>query len=159
MKRIGMMLLFLASALPGFTACGADDPVPAASVPEPPAPEPESGVRLRIAVGNASFAATLADNAGARAFAALLPMTVTMDELNGNEKFYYLPAPLPAAASNPGTIGAGDLMLYGSDCLVLFYQTFPTSYAYTRLGWLDNPTGLASALGPGRATVTFERVP
>ena len=85
-------------------------------------------------------------------------MTVQMRELNGNEKYYYLSSSLPTAASNPGTIRAGDLMLFGSDCLVLFYETFAASYAYTPLGRLDNPAGLAAALGPGSVALTFERI-
>lgn len=62
-----------------------------------------------------------------------------------------------AAASNPGSIQTGDLMLYGSSCLVLFYESFRTSYSYTRLGRVENPSGLASALGRGSVSVTFER--
>lgn len=111
---------------------------------------------LKITVGSASFSATLESNAAAAAFVALLPMTVDMSELNGNEKYYYLSGSLPTASSSPGTIREGDLMLYGSSCLVLFYESFSTSYSYTRLGRISNPSGLASALGSGSINVTFE---
>lgn len=76
--------------------------------------------------------------------------------MNGNEKYYYLPDNLPTSSSNPGRIQTGDLMLYGSSCVVLFYESFSTSYSYTRLGRVDNPSGLASALGSGSVTVSFE---
>lgn len=85
-------------------------------------------------------------------------MTVLMSEMNGNEKYCYLSGNLPTAASNPGTIRAGDLMLYGSNCVVLFYETFQTSYSYTRIGRADNPSGLAAALGSGNVTITFELI-
>jgi hypothetical protein len=112
--------------------------------------------KLRIRIGSASFSATLFDNPSSAAFAARLPLTISMTELNGNEKYYDLPANLPTNAANPGKIQAGDLMLYGANTLVLFYQPFSTSYRYTRLGQVDNPSGLAAALGSGSATVTFE---
>ncbi len=111
---------------------------------------------MTIRVGDHNFDATLEDNATARAFAALLPMTVTMNDLNGNEKYHYLSENLPTDSYRPGTLRNGDLMLYGAGCLVLFYETFSSSYSYTRIGKLDNPSGLASALGKGNATVTFE---
>ena len=111
---------------------------------------------LKITVGSASFNATLENNAAATAFKALLPMTINMSELNGNEKYFYLSGNLPTASSNPGTIRTGDLMLYSGSCLVLFYETFSTSYSYTRLGRVNNPSELASALGSGSVTVTFE---
>ena len=103
-----------------------------------------------------TFTATLYNNATATAFKAKLPMTINMTELNGNEKYFDLPDNLPANASNPGTIQAGDLMLYGSNTLVLFYKSFSTSYNYTRLARIDNPSGLTDALGSGNITVKFE---
>ena len=78
-----------------------------------------------------------------------------MSELNGNVKYNYLPFTLPTNASNPEQIHAGDLMLYGSDCLVLFYKSFPTSYCYTPIGCIDDPSNLADVVGDGGVQVAF----
>ncbi len=115
-------------------------------------------VKITIIVGSKTFVLSLLDNATASAFLASLPLTVTMEDVNRNEKYYRLPQPLPVAAAHPGTIQSGDLNLYGSDGLVLFYKTFPTSYAYTRIGTVDQPLGLEKVLGTGTVTVTFERM-
>lgn len=111
---------------------------------------------ITIRVGNHRFSVTLEDNATGRAFLSLLPMTVTMNELNGNEKYCYLSESLPVESFRPGTIRNGDLMLYGSSCVVLFYETFSSSYSYTRIGKIDDPSGLAVALGAGNVTIKFE---
>ena len=112
--------------------------------------------QLIIKIGSNSFNATLQDNPTTAAFKALLPLTVNMKELNGNEKFADLSRNLVTNASNPGTIKSGDLMLYGSNTLVLFYQSFSTSYSYTRIGSMNNATELAAAVGSGNVTMTFE---
>lgn len=118
-------------------------------------PSSEASSRMRITVGSKVFTATLSDNATAKAFKTMLPLTVKMTELNANEKYVDLADDLPRSASNPGTIHSGDLMLYGSNTLVLFYKTFSTSYSYTRIGKVDDVTGLAAALGARNVTVTF----
>jgi hypothetical protein len=107
-------------------------------------------MKLKITIGTNTFSGTLYHNATATAFKTRLPMTINMKELNGNEKYFDLSNNLPANASNPGTIHIGDLMLYGSNTLVLFYKTFSTSYNYTPLGRIDNPSALAAALGSGQ---------
>ena len=112
--------------------------------------------RLKITIGNNTFNASVYNNAAATAFKSKLPLTINMTELNGNEKYFDLSNSLPANASNPGTIQAGDLMLYGTNTLVLFYKSFSTSYNYTRLARIDNPSGLAAALGSENITVKFE---
>jgi hypothetical protein len=115
-----------------------------------------TGSKMRIKIGTKTFPATLYDNATASAFKSRLPMTVNMVDLNGNEKYFDLPGKLPTNASNPRTIQSGDLMLYGSNTLVLFYETFATSYSYTRLGRINDTDGLAAAVGSGNVTVTYE---
>ena len=117
---------------------------------------PMANGKIKIKVDSQTFTATLLDNNSAKAFKEILPLTINMVELNSNEKYYDLPNSLPTNSSNPVTIKNGDLMLYGSKTLVLFYKTFSTSYSYTKLGAVDDVTGLATALGSGNITVTFE---
>lgn len=112
--------------------------------------------KIKITVNSQTYTATLLDSNSAKAFKELLPMTIPMTELNGNEKYYDLPKSLPTNSSNPGSIKNGDIMLYGTKTLVLFYKTFPTSYSYTKLGSIDDPTGLKEALGAGNVSVTLD---
>lgn len=114
-----------------------------------------NSMKADININGQAFTATIADSETGRAFQGMLPLVLDMSELNGNEKYYYLDTPLPTDSHRPGTIEAGDLMLYGDNCVVLFYETFSSSYSYTRIGKIDNPAGLRQALGRGSATVTF----
>jgi len=150
MKHPHLFLLLLLLTVVATGACKSDAPEPAIAT------LPTMSRQLRIRVGSDTFIATLFDNPTNSAFVARLPLTVSMTELNGNEKYYDLPQSLPTNAISPSTIQAGDLLLYNSNTLVLFYQTFSTSYRYTRMGRLDNPAGLATALGRGNVSVTFE---
>ena len=113
------------------------------------------GNAMSITIGDKAFDATLADNPTAAGFRALLPLSVSMSELNGNEKLYRLPANLPAQPSRPASIQSGDVMLYGANTVVLFYKSFDTSYSYTRIGRIEDPAGLERAVGAGSVTVTF----
>lgn len=146
----------------------APTPAPEQPAPQPAAPaestEPElsptpaqevNDMKLTLTIGGQTFSATLLDNDAARALADRLPLTLDMSELNGNEKYFYLDGALPTNAVSPGQIHTGDLMLFGDNCLVLFYESFSTGYRYTRLGQVDNPAGLAAALGQGSCQVTF----
>ena len=114
-----------------------------------------AGIPIIITAGGQTFTATLLDNETTHQLAERLPLTLDMSELNGNEKYFYLDSGLPTDSEQPGQINAGDLMLYGDNCLVLFYKTFSSGYSYTPLGSVDDPTGLAEALGTGNVTVSF----
>ncbi len=110
--------------------------------------------RVKVTINGQEFSAVLYDNETARAFKAMLLVTITMNDLNGNEKYHYFNNALPADSTRPGTINEGDLMLYGSSCLVLFYETFQSSYSYTRIGYIEDTSRLRDALGSGDVTVS-----
>ena len=156
MRLVGLLL---ALALCGGPAAHAASPaVPAGAAPSTTkTPKTSEESRMWMTVGERRFAITLADTKAARAFAAMLPLTLDMEELNGNEKKKDLPNALPTDTHRPGTIHNGDLLLWGSRTVVIFYLTFDSSYAYTRLGRVDDPTGLAQALGRRDVRVVFSR--
>lgn len=103
-----------------------------------------------------AFTATLLDSPTANAFKSMLPLTLDMADLHGNEKKYDLPNRVPTKDTNPKRIEAGDLMIWNSRTVVLFYESFPTSYSYTKLGQINDASDLAKAVGSGNVKVTFE---
>ena len=102
-------------------------------------------------INDKQYKIVLEDNNTAKFFANMLPKELKMDELNGNEKYIYLDTKLPSNPSNPKRINAGDVMLYGDNCLVIFYKSFDTQYSYTKIGHIDN----LPDLGKNSVTVNF----
>ena len=76
-----------------------------------------------------------------------LPLKMKRNELNGNEKYYNLDYSLPTTSVKPEKINTGDIMLYTSNCLVIFYDTFNTNYSYTKIGYIEDLNGLKEVLG------------
>ena len=111
---------------------------------------------MQLIAGDKIFTVTLEDNDTVTTLKEMLPLTLDMSELNGNEKYYYLDTTLPSAPEKVGHINEGDIMLYGNSCLVVFYESFDTSYTYTKIGHIADASGLSDALGTGGVTVTFE---
>lgn len=93
---------------------------------------------IKITIDNQSYNLNLIDNETSRAFINMLPLSIKMNDLNNNEKYYYLSNSLPTNDYNPKTINKGDVMIYGGNCLVIFYKSFNTSYSYTKIGHIDN---------------------
>lgn len=110
---------------------------------------------MTVEIGGQNFQATLYDNDTVRALEERFPMTLDMEELHGNEKFYYLDEGLPTEAQDVGTIKTGDIMLFGSDCLVLFFKDFDTSYSYTKIGHIDDTIRFTESLESGTVEVSF----
>lgn len=108
---------------------------------------------MKVIINGNEYTIKFEDNETARVFASLLPQEFNMSELNGNEKYIYLDFSLPTNSSNPKHINTGDVMLYGDNCLVIFYKSFNTSYSYTKIGHIDN----LDNLGNGSITAKFEK--
>lgn len=109
-----------------------------------------------LKINNQSFSIDLEDNETVQKFIELLPLTMDMQELNGNEKYYYMETSLPTNSEKVGYIEAGDIMLFGDNCLVLFYKSFSTPYSYTRIGHIENVENLETFVGHQNVTVTIE---
>lgn len=111
--------------------------------------------KIVIKINEREFTATLEETETAQAFAKLLPLEKSMVELNGNEKYYDLHQNLPSDPKQVGRIEVGDLMLFQNNFIVVFYKSHSTSYSYTRIGKIDDPTGLAEAVGNGDVMMSF----
>lgn len=92
----------------------------------------------KLLIDNTEYIITLEDNETVDALVNNMPLDLSMSNLNGNEFYSYLEFTLPTNSYNPGKINKGDIYLYGNNCLVIFYESFNTSYSYTRIGKLDD---------------------
>jgi hypothetical protein len=111
---------------------------------------------MKIKIGSQVFMAVLYDNPTAEKFKALLPLSLKMKELNNNEKYADIPGNLNTNPINPGKIESGDIMIYDTNTLVLFYKSFRTEYSYTKVGRIINTSTLIESLGHGSVSISFE---
>ena len=102
---------------------------------------------MNIKVNNKIFKIVLEDNKTVKSLTQKLPLTLEMSDLNNNEKYCYLDFSLPTDSKSVKNIKKGDIMLFGNNCLVIFYKSFKTSYSYTKIGHIENPADIETALG------------
>lgn len=114
-------------------------------------------IRINITIGEKNFIGVMQDNKTTRFLTEKLPMTINMIEMEGKEKYCFTEQSFPTDASRPGHIEIGDIMLYGNNCVVIFYKNFRSIYSYTRLGRIENTEGLKEALGSGSIKVTISK--
>lgn len=113
-------------------------------------------IELNIKIGDEVFLARLYDNQTTQVLIESLPLSIDMEDLHRNEKFFYLSERLPTDPQSPGHINAGDIMLYGDNCLVFFYDKLSTSHQYTRLGHIEDMERFTQAVGEGDVTVALD---
>lgn len=110
-----------------------------------------------ITIGNHRFKANFINTPAASEFSAMLPFTLNMDDLNNNEKHAQLPKSISTDEHRPKRIHNGDIMLWGNRTIVVFYKDFDTSYSYTRIGHIEDPSQLQQILGQNNVSVMFSK--
>ncbi len=93
---------------------------------------------IKLVIDDVEYSVELEDNPTSQEFVNLLPLEYNMTELNNNEKYVDLNTSLTSNPSKVGQISKGDLMLYNDNTIVLFYESFNTTYEYTRIGHVNN---------------------
>ena len=108
---------------------------------------------VKVIINEKEYILNLEDNETVDKFLELLPSDFNMTELNGNEKYVNLDTTLPTDSMYPKHINAGDVMLYGNNCIVVFYKSFDSKYSYTKIGHIPN----LPDLGSDDITIRFEK--
>ena len=100
--------------------------------------EEEKVNKIYININGQKLEVNLENNSTVSALTKMLPLELSMNDLNSNEKYAYLDNSLPTNTYSPKRIEAGDVMLFGDNCLVIFYESFDTSFNYSKIGHINN---------------------
>ena len=123
---------------------------------ELPSHEVTSTNKINVSFNGHIYPATLADNPSAEAFAELLkngPLTIAAHDYGSFEKVGALGTALPRSDEQI-TTSPGDIILYQGNQLTVYYAQ--NAWSFTRLGRIDDPSGLREALGSGDVEITFQ---
>lgn len=125
---------------------------------EQSAAEGETMGKFQIDVGGTTFEGTFASTEAAAELERRLPLTLNMSDLSGNEKYYKTGQNFPGSDESPSELHAGEIWIYSGDYVVLFYEDHANpGYRYQFVGSLDDPAGLAEAVGSGGIQVTIRQ--
>ena len=119
-----------------------------------------SAVKIKLTIDNKILTATLADNKTARDFVSLLPLTLTMDDLFGREKFGHLPRATSEEGKRTHTYEIGELAYWspGPDVAIYYRndgEKIPDPGIIV-IGKIDS--GVEALNVPGSAKVTIEPI-
>ena len=118
----------------------------------------ESGMKIRLTVGDKALTATLIDSKTTRDFISLLPLTLTLKDYAGTEKVCDLPKRLSTEGAPPGIDpSVGDLTYYAPwGNLAIFYRDFGYASGLVILGKIDSGTEAFNV--PSSVKVTIELI-
>jgi hypothetical protein len=115
-------------------------------------------MKIRVVLNGKAIPATLIDSETTRDFISLLPLTLTMNDLFGREKFGHLPRAISEGGKLTRTYEVGDVIYWspGPD-VAMFYrhdgQSIP-SPGIIVMGKIDS--GVEALDVPGSVKVTIE---
>ncbi len=168
MKKISVLLLILILLLTPAACSGKaatdESPDKSASYTQPftaqvtesesKTYETEKGEKMNITIriNGRAFSATLENNAAAKELYEIIRtegLSVDMSDYSGFEKVGALGRTL-TSDDKYIKAAAGDIMLYQSNQIVMFYGS--NSWSYTKLGRINDLSGWRDALGSGSVT-------
>ena len=151
MKRIVLAALALA-----FIQVGRGADTPTAS----PEGDRKANMKIRFKLNNKQITATLVDGKTSRDFVALLPLTLTMNDLFGREKFAHLPRAISTEGKRTHTYEIGEIAYWspGPDVAIYYRndgEKIPDPGIIV-IGKIDS--GVEALNVPGSAKVTIEPI-
>jgi hypothetical protein len=140
-----------------FAAHGADN---GAAKPSTESPNQSPSImKIRLTIDGKAITATLIDNATARDFLSLLPLTLTLEDYAATEKISYLPRKLSTAGAPAGVDPEpGDIAYYAPwGNLAIFYKDAGYARGLVKLGRLESGIEALSVRGALKATIESPR--
>jgi hypothetical protein len=128
--------------------------------PPDPSPNRANRMKIRLNVEGKDLTATLIDSQTSRDFLALLPLTLTMNDLFGREKFAHLPRTLAEGGQRTRTYEVGEVAYWSPnrDVAIFYRQDGPEipDPGLIVMGKID--AGVESLNVPGSVKVTIQPV-
>jgi len=117
-------------------------------------------MKMRLTENGKAITATLIDSETTRDFVSLLPLTLTMNDLFGREKFGRLPRAISEAGKRTRTYEVGDVIYWspGPDVAVYYRHDRQSIPAPGIIGIGKIDSGVEALNVPGSVKVTIERV-
>ena len=112
--------------------------------------------KILITIGNDSYMADFYESDVSKSLMEQFPLTIKMDEHQGQEYFSPLENRPYGESENTDAIVPGDITLCNSSSISIFYNQPAGSVSYVKLGHINNPEGLDSSLSRCEGRVTFE---
>jgi hypothetical protein len=114
-----------------------------------------SSMNISLTINGQVLSATLEDNAAARDFLGLLPLTLDLEDYASTEKIAQLPKKLSTAGAPAGiTPSVGDITYYAPwGNLAIFYKGFGHANGLVKLGRIEGDIQVLRGRGPLNARI------